>query len=85
VRSLTPLSGSRFSIEVPSALGMMGSDGRNAAFASLLQQLHGQTVGPHAGPNLRLGGNSADQTCFVLEGAGPVLLLASHTCLRFSS
>eukprot|EP00041_Stephanoeca_diplocostata_P032809 m.1062510 g.1062510 ORF g.1062510 m.1062510 type:complete len:503 (-) comp24215_c0_seq18:1654-3162(-) len=53
-----------FSIEVMGALGMMGEDGDRVAFANLLEELYKKSSGAHAGPNLRIGGNSADESCF---------------------
>ena len=52
------------SIEVGSVLKMMGSNGTKASFAQALRNLHQLTPGAHAGPVLRLGGNSADDSCF---------------------
>lgn len=46
------------------ALGMMGENGNRLAFANLLENLYKKSAGPHAGPNLRIGGNSADESCF---------------------
>ena len=37
----------------------------NSPTAALLQHLHNQTMGKHPGPVLRIGGNSADKSCFV--------------------
>ena len=59
------------SIEVGSALKMMGAAGESAPFAQALRNLHALTPGDHAGPVLRIGGNSADDSCFVAEGAPP--------------
>ena len=52
-----------FSIEVGGVLGMIGTDGNEKRFAQLLRNLD-LTPGPHSGPVLRLGGNSADSSCF---------------------
>ena len=61
------------SIEVGSVLKMMGSDGSRASFAQALRNLHALTPGAHAGPVLRLGGNSADDSCFGGGGGSAAL------------
>ena len=43
----------------------------SAPFAQALRNLHALTPGNHAGPVLRIGGNSADDSCFVAQGAPP--------------
>ena len=41
------------------------ADGRNAPLGVLLRHLRDLTAGPHAGPTLRLGGNSADDSAYL--------------------
>jgi hypothetical protein len=53
-----------FSIEVSSVLHMIGDDGNKLSYAQCLRNLAQLTPGPHAGPVLRLGGNSADGSCY---------------------
>jgi hypothetical protein len=55
------------SIEVGSVLHMIGATGNSSALATLLGDLYGATAGEHAGPTLRLGGNSADDSCWHTE------------------
>jgi len=58
------------SIEVGAVLKMLGPTGESAPLATLLRHLHALTAGAHAGPTLRLGGNSADDSAWL--GAAPV-------------
>ena len=55
------------SIEVGAVLHMIGATGNSTALAMLLGGLHNATEGSHAGPTLRLGGNSADDSCWHTE------------------
>jgi hypothetical protein len=52
------------SIEVGGVLDMIGERGNSSALAALLRHLYRATSPPHAGPTLRLGGNSADDSCW---------------------
>ena len=52
-------------LQVTAALGMIGSDGGRAPLATLLRHLHELTPGPHPGPTLRFGGNSADDSAYL--------------------
>ena len=52
-----------FSIEVGKVLDMIGTKGGEQRFAQVLRNLD-LTPGAHGGPVLRLGGNSADSSCF---------------------
>ena len=52
------------SIEVTAVLAMLGSTGNSTPMAQCLRNLASLTPQPHAGPVLRLGGNSADKSCF---------------------
>ena len=64
-----------FSLEIYSAAAMLGGAGGSnpprRSYAQLLRNLHDLSAGPHAGPTLRLGGDSAEETCFVAAGAAP--------------
>eukprot|EP01043_Picozoa_sp_COSAG02_P052456 COSAG02_NODE_5655_length_4148_cov_172.597184_2_plen_403_part_00 len=62
-----------FSLEIYNVEAMIGraGDTPRQSYAQLLRNLHSLSAGPHAGPTLRLGGNSAEQTCFVAAGAAP--------------
>jgi hypothetical protein len=53
-----------FSIEVGGVLGMIGEKGSSTPFAQMLRNLYELTPSPHPGPVMRLGGNSADGSCF---------------------
>ena len=59
-----------FSVEVSGILGMVGSTGTNSKFARVLQNLADLTPEPHAGPVLRIGGNSADDSCYESPNTG---------------
>lgn len=61
------------SIEVPGVLKMIGENGTNAALGQLLRNLYHTTLGAHAGPVLRLGGNSADGSCYASDISGQQL------------
>ena len=53
------------SIEVPAMLSMIGATGNSSAMAQALRNLAELTPSPeHAGPVLRVGGNSADESCW---------------------
>ena len=41
------------------------------AYAQLLANLHSQSGGPHPGPTLRFGGNSAEESCYAATGIPP--------------
>lgn len=60
-----------FSLEIYNIEAMIGrsDDPPRQSYAQLLRNLHSLSAGPHAGPTLRLGGNSAEETCFVAAGA----------------
>ena len=59
------------SIEVPSVMGMIGTaDAPRHSLAQALKNLAALTPGPHAGPILRLGGNSADSSCWHTASSG---------------
>ena len=60
-----------FSVEIYNIEAMIGRAGGKPShsYAQLLRNLYSLSAGPHAGPTLRLGGNSAEQTCFVAAGA----------------
>lgn len=59
------------SIEVGAVLRMIGETGESEPLATLLGHFHGMTAGPHAGPTLRFGGNSADDSAWLGDGAAP--------------
>ena len=50
---------------------MIGTNGTCHPLANLLRHLYQLTTGPHPGPTLRLGGNSADNSAY-LNGTGPL-------------
>jgi hypothetical protein len=52
------------SMEVAAVLSMLGAHGNRSALAQALRNLAALTPYPHAGPVLRLGGNSADESCW---------------------
>ena len=52
------------SIEVGAVPRMIGISGNSSALATVLHHLYALTARPHAGPTLRLGGNSADESCW---------------------
>eukprot|EP01047_Picozoa_sp_COSAG01_P111896 COSAG01_NODE_40666_length_461_cov_0.569061_1_plen_122_part_10 len=56
-----------FSLEIYNIESMIGrpEEPPRQSYAQLLRNLHSLSSGPHAGPTLRLGGNSAEETCFV--------------------
>jgi hypothetical protein len=59
------------SIEVPSVLGMIGTaSAPRHALAQALKNMAELTAGPHPGPILRLGGNSADSSCWHTVNSG---------------
>lgn len=59
------------SIEVPSVMGMIGTaNAPRHALAQALRNMADLTAGPHAGPILRLGGNSADSSCWHTVSSG---------------
>ena len=59
-----------FSLEIYNLESMIGRpDGQpRQSYAQLLRNLHALSAGPHPGPTLRVGGNSAEDTCFVAAG-----------------
>ena len=63
-RTAIPANFVGLSMEVPSVLKFLGSAGNNTAVAQLLRNLAAFTPSPHPGPVLRLGGNSADRSCW---------------------
>jgi hypothetical protein len=76
VRSLAPVNGSSSPTIAPNFVGLSievnGVHGLLKPPTSvLLQNLFSLTAGPHAGPNVRIGGNSADESCFVEDGPLP--------------
>ena len=60
------------SIEVGAVLHMIGQDGGSKPLATVLQHLHGLTAGPHPGPTLRFGGNSADDSAWMTDPTAPL-------------
>jgi hypothetical protein len=62
-----------FSLEIYNIESMIGRPGEppRQSYAQLLRNLHSLSSGPHAGPTLRLGGDSAEETCFVAAAAAP--------------
>ena len=58
------------SIEVGGALEMIGSRGNSSALAAVLHHLYSATAPPHEGPTLRIGGNSADNSCWHTAASG---------------
>ena len=52
------------SIEVGSVPRMIGLAGNRTSLANVLHHLYALTARPHAGPTLRLGGSSADESCW---------------------
>lgn len=62
-----------FSLEIYNVELMIGRAGEppRQSYAQLLRNLHSLSAGPHPGPTLRIGGNSAEDTCFVAAGHGP--------------
>jgi hypothetical protein len=60
------------SIEVGAVLSMIGEMGASAPLATVLGHLYQLTAGPHPGPTLRLGGNSADNSAWMAEPADPL-------------
>eukprot|EP01052_Picozoa_sp_SAG31_P046198 SAG31_NODE_8736_length_1397_cov_1.622496_2_plen_153_part_01 len=58
------------SIEVPAVLHMIGEAGGSNGLATLLAHFYDLTAGPHAGPTLRFGGNSADDSAWLPGAAG---------------
>lgn len=63
-----------FSMEIYSVLHMIGpGDGQpRDSYAQLMRNLHGLSGAEgHPGPVLRIGGNSAEDSCFVAAGAPP--------------
>ena len=60
------------SIEVGGVLKMIGAAGDSAPLATLLRHLHDLTPGPHPGPTLRFGGNSADNSAWLDHPDAPL-------------
>ena len=60
------------SIEVGAVLKMIGEAGESAPLATVLGHFYQLTAGPHPGPTLRLGGNSADNSGWVSDPADPL-------------
>ena len=56
-----------FSLEIYSVEALIGRAGGppQQSYAQLLRNLHALSGGAHAGPVIRVGGDSAEQTCFV--------------------
>eukprot|EP00750_Incisomonas_marina_P018388 INCI2923.2.p1 GENE.INCI2923.2~~INCI2923.2.p1 ORF type:complete len:497 (-),score=64.62 INCI2923.2:537-1964(-) len=60
-----------FSTEVGSALSMIGANGTKASYAQLLANLINRSGSlESAGPVLRIGGNSADESCLKVNPGG---------------
>ena len=59
------------SIEVPAVLKMIGERGDSAPLATLLNHWSKLSAGAHAGPTLRFGGNSADDSGWSDDPAAP--------------
>lgn len=71
--SAVPANFIGFSTEVGSALAMIGANGTKASFAQLLANLvnRDESAGTAAaGPVLRVGGNSADESCLKVNPGG---------------
>ena len=74
-----------FSIEISSVLKMIGSDGRCASLAQAYRNLARLTPGSHAGPVLRLGGNSADSSCYGVNASSKCRYEITENDLQVSS
>ena len=66
------------SIETYASVAMLGAAAApRAALARGLANFARMTPGPHEGPVLRIGGNSADSSCWLPEVGGPPILPAA--------